>query len=155
MKEFETALAAASQEEDTASLDFVVVEITEAEDGSEQRVKVICHAYPPSEGQVLLLLADAVGRNRGTQDKIAAIVDFMVDVLDKESHDYIVGRLLDRRDPFGVAQIEPIVMWMIEEWGGRPTKQPSDFAPSRKTGGQSSTRRTSKSTSSASQRTAS
>lgn len=154
MKEFETALAAVTDEEE-ASLEFAVVEIKEEEDGSETRTKRLCHAYPPAEGQVILFMTDTIGRHRSTEERLAAIVDFLVDVLDEESRAYIVGRLMARSDPFGLADIEPIVMWMLQEWGARPTKQPSDFAPSRKTGGQKSTPRTRVSRSSASVQTAS
>lgn len=152
--EFDTAVASLTREDEEV-YPFTVVEIGEDEDGNEVRRKVECRALQPEEGQLLVFMADGMGRNSGLPEKTAAMVNFLVDNLDEESKAYIVGRLMDRSDPFGAEQIKDIVFWLIEEWGGRPTKQPSDFAPSRKTGGQSSTRRTTKSTSSASRRTAS
>lgn len=157
MREFETAVAVARAEDspEEATIEFVVVEIGEDEEGEETRERIMCHAYHPGEGEVIMLISDAMGRRSSVPEKVAAIIDFLVNVLDDESTDYIVGRLLDRRDPFGISEIEPIVFGLIEEMGGRPTKQPSDFARSRKNGGQKSTQRTRKSASSASARTAS
>jgi hypothetical protein len=157
LREFETAVAAAraEDEQDEYPIDFAVLEISEDDDGAEKVERVICHARQPGEGEVIVLIADAMGRRSSLPEKVAAIIDFLIAVLDDESQDYIVGRLMDPRDPFGISEIEPIVFALMEEMGGRPTKQPSDFARSRKTGGQNSQRRTRKSTSSASARTAS
>lgn len=154
MREFETAAAAVAAEnaEDEEVFPF---QISEWDDEENLIQKVTCNAYKPSEGQFIMLMADTQSRGRTTEQKLAAIVDFVVEVMDPESHTYIVNRLMDRHDPFGLADIQPIVEWLIEEWGGRPTKRPSDFARSRKNGGPKSTPRTRKSTSSASAQTAS
>jgi hypothetical protein len=152
MREFETAVAATRAEDtDEPTIDFAVLEFDE----DEEVKRVVCHAYFPGEGEVLMLIADAMGRRSSGPEKIAAIIDFLVNVLDEESTEYITGRLLDRHDPFGIGEIEPIVFALIEEMGGRPTKQPSDFAQSRKAVGPKSTPRTRKSTSSGRARTAS
>lgn len=154
--EFDTAVARVrdtDEDQEEAPIEFTVVERDEDTEEVIRRVK--CHAYNPGEGQIVILLTDVMGRRTNNAEKVAGIVDFFTEVLDPESKQYIVRRLMDRKDPFGMADIEEIAMGLVEEWGGRPTKQPSDFAQSRKTGGQRSTRRTSKSTSSASRRTAS
>lgn len=148
MKEFATAVRAVQEDEDY--LEFVLVE--EDEDG--EAVRTVCRAYPPGDGQVAMMMA-GMGRHTSNETRVAAIIDFLIGVLDEESHRYITDRLLDRRDPFGLAEINEILHWLVEEWGGRPTKSPSDFSPSRKAVGQKSTRSTSKSTSSASRRTGS
>lgn len=155
MREFETAVAAAKADPDEYDIDFKIVELSEDDDGEEIREEVICHALRPTEGEVLVLMGETMGRSSSTATKVAAIIDFLVSVCDKDSSDYIIGRLWDRNDPFGVSDVEPIVFGLIEEMGGRPTKQPSDFARSRKTGGQRSAPRTRKSTSSAPARTGS
>lgn len=154
MREFETAVAATRQEDEEYPIEFAVLEISD-EDDSDEINRVVCRARYPGEGEVIMLIADAMGRRSSVPEKVAAIIDFLVSVLDEESATYITNRLLDYRDPFGISDVEPIVFALMEEMGGRPTKQPSDFAPSRKTGGQKSTRTTRKSTSSRSVRTAS
>lgn len=155
MREFETAIAASRAEPDDYPIEFAVIEIGEDDDGEPTRERVVCHARHPGDGEVVMLIADAMGRRSSLPDKVAAVIDFLINVLDAESVDYITGRLLDPADPFGIEQVEPIVFALVEEMGGRPTKQPSDFAPSRKPGGRNSTPRTRKSTSSGSVRTAS
>lgn len=160
IKEFETAAAVVAAEAagDEVVFDFQIKEFGPDPDDPDNEVlvkTVVCHAFQPSEGQFMMLMADTQARSRSMGERLAAIIDFVIEVMDDESQAYITGRLMDRHDAFGLADIEPIAEWLIEEWGGRPTKQPSDFAPSRKTGGQRSTPRTRKSTSSASARTAS
>lgn len=153
--EFDTAVArvAAEDEVEEAPYAFTIVERDPDTDAIINRVE--CHAYRPEEGQFVVMVTDVMGRRATLADKIAGTVDFCTEILDEPSKDYVVRRLLDRRDPFGLAELQPIIDWLIGEWGGRPTKQPSDFARSRKSGGQSSTPRTRKSTSSGSRRTAS
>lgn len=155
--EFDTAVARVRDENDTPedkpSVMFTVNERDPDTDEILDRVE--CHAYYPGEGQILVLMTDVMGRRAGTAEKLAGIIDFFTDVLDPESKDYIVKRLLDPEDPFGLEEIQPIVFGLVEEWGGRPTKLPSDYASSRKTGGQKSTPRTSKRTSSGSRTTGS
>jgi hypothetical protein len=153
--EFDTAVARVESENDDerASTMFTVVE--RDPDTDEVLDRVECRAYLPEEGQLVILMADVKGRRAHTEDKIAGMVDFVFDLLDAESKDYLTERLLDIKDPFGFAQVADIATGLIEEWSGRPTQQPSDYLPSRKTGGRKSTPRTSKSTSSGSRRTAS
>lgn len=155
--EFDTAVARtlAENEEPEAreGLTFTIVERDPETDEILDRVQ--CTAYKPTEGQVVILLADVMGRRATLVDKIAGAIDFFTDVLDEDSKTYIVGRLLDPADPLGLNELQPIINHIVEEWGGRPTKQPTDYSPSRKVAGQSSTRRTSKSTSSRSRSTVS
>jgi hypothetical protein len=155
--EFDTAVARVRDEneapEERPSIEFTINE--RDPDTDEILDRVVCHAYYPGEGKVLVLMTDVMGRRAGVAEKLAGIIDFFADVLDPDSKDYVVRRLLDDDDPFGLEDIQPIVFGLVEEWGGRPTKSPSDFAPSRKTGGRNSTPRTSKSTSSGSRSTAS
>lgn len=154
--EFDTAVRRSQVEVDEDEvIEFTIVEVDEDEDGEEIRRKVKCRAYKPAEGQVMLLVADMMSRRSDLGSQMAALVDFLTDVLDDESKTYVVNRLMDRDDPFGITELEPIVEYLVEAWGGRPTKQPSDFSPSRKRTGQRSTARTTKSTSPRSRSTAS
>lgn len=154
--EFDTAVArvrTADEAPEVAPFVFTIVERDPDTDAVVDRVEL--RAFEPAEGQFVVMVTDVLGRKSNMSSKISGIVDFFTEILDEPSKEYVVGRLLDRDDPFGVSDLQPIIEWLIGEWSGRPTKSPTDFAPSRKTGGQSSTRRTSKSTSSASRRTAS
>lgn len=154
--EFVTAARRAELDvDDDDIIEFTIVEVDEDEDGEETRRKVKCRAHKPAEGQVMLLVADMMSRRSDLGTQMAAVVDFLGDVLDDESREYVVARLMTREDPFGIKDLEPIVEHLVEAWGGRPTKQPSDFSPSRKRTGQRSTARTTKSTSSRSRSTGS
>lgn len=130
MKEFTTAAneAAQSPEEKDAGMPFVV-------DGVE------CRAFQPKDGQLAVLMA-TTGRHSSTQEQIAGLINFFVAVLDKPSHTYIVNRLLDYNDPFGIAEVQGIMEWMMEEWTGRPTQWPSGSTPSPPSGGPKSTQPT-------------
>jgi hypothetical protein len=82
---------------------------------------VLCTAYYPKDGQVAVLMASG-GRHTTDAEQVAGIINFFVGVLDDESHSYIVGRLLDRTDPFGLAEVQNIIEFLMESWSGRPTK---------------------------------
>lgn len=131
MKEFTTAVRAAEEREhEDYAYPFVV-------DGRE------LVAYRPTDGQSAILMA-AAGRFTSLTDKIAGAIDFFVSVMDEESRDYLVGRLLDRDDDFGMEEVEEILEWLTEEWTGRPTKSSSVSTPQRRNGGRNSTRTTTK-----------
>jgi len=131
MKEFTTA---AERHEDEELLEFKI-------DGHDLK------AYRPTDGQLAMLMA-SLGRHTGTTTKIAGVIDFFVEVMDSESHQYVVGRLLSREDPLGIPEVQEVCEWLIEEWSGRPTPAPSVSTPSRENGGPKSKPRTTKSTSS-------
>jgi len=103
--------------------------------------------YKPVEGQVLLYMAQT-GRHASRDDRVAAIINFFMELFDERSREHLVGRLMDRDDPFGVRTVEEIMEALIEEWVGRPTQSPSVSARSQRSGGPRSTARTRKSTSS-------
>jgi hypothetical protein len=151
--EFNTAVARVGARDEAQVHTFTIIE--RDPDTEEIVNKVECHAYDPTEGQVIMMITEVMGRRANIADKIAGFIDFFTDVLDEESKDYVIHRLLDPNDTFGIEDVQPIVFWLMEEFGGRPTRQPSDYLPSRKAGGQRSTQRTSKSTSSRSRSTAS
>lgn len=135
MKEFVTAVRELTEDEDAGQA-FTV-------DGVE------CFCYKPDEGQLAVLLA-SVSRSQDWKSQVAGIINFFVEVLDNHSHAYIVGRLLDRTDTFGLEEVQAIMEWMVEDWTGRPTQPPSVSTQSRPSGGRKSTQPTRKSNSSAS-----
>lgn len=127
MKEFTTAVNEAEKQDngDDGAMEFSV-------DG------VLCRAYKPKDGQLAVLMA-STGRHTSAQEQIAGVINFFVAVLDDESHNFIVNKLLDRKDPFGIEHVNDIMEWMMEEWSGRPTKSPSGSTTSPPTGGRNST----------------
>jgi hypothetical protein len=125
IKEFTTAIKAAEESEEESTLEFAV-------DG------VMCKAYRPNDGQLAYLMA-STGRHQSDQEQVAGIINFFVAVLDDDSHTYLVNRLLDRKDQFGLEQVQKVMEWMVSEWSGRPTKRPSVSTTSPPNTGQSST----------------
>lgn len=127
VKAFTTAVAAAEAEDkgEAGETPFLV-------DGVE------CMAYKPKDGQLAVLMA-TTGRHSSMPEQIAGIINFFASVLDDFSHTHLVSRLLDRRDDFGIEEVTGIMEWMIEEWTGNPTQEPSGSQRSRSRGGQNST----------------
>src|SRR5690348_17141128 len=110
MKEFTTAAneVLADNGEDERVWEFKV-------DGRE------CRAFKPKDGQLAVLMA-TTHSHASSAERVAGIINFFVAVLDDESHAYIVQKLLDRTDPFGLEEVTSIMNWLIEEWSGRPTQ---------------------------------
>jgi hypothetical protein len=95
-------------------------------------------AHPPTPGQMALLVsAQAEGRDITTS--MAAIIDFIDGLLDDDGREMYRRRLLDRDDPFDFDTVNDIMEGLMEEWSARPTKSPSDYASSPKSGGSRST----------------
>lgn len=95
-------------------------------------------AYPPSSGQMALLVA-AQADSRDVSESMAAIIDFLDGILDEDAQAMYRRRLLDRDDPFDFDTVNDIVEGLIEEWSARPTKSPSASSSSRKSAGSRST----------------
>jgi hypothetical protein len=108
LKEFSTAANRVTEGDEPEPIEFGL-------DG------VLCKAYYPKDGQVAVLMATG-GKHSSDADQIAGVINFFVGVLDDDSHSYIVGRLLDRKDPFGLTEVQNIIEWLMEQWSGRPTK---------------------------------
>lgn len=91
------------------------------EDGEQQIEKRTLVCRPPKDGQVALLMA-RMGRHSGTNDKLAGIIDFFVGVLNEEDHQYVVTRLMDGEDPFGINDVTDVMTYIVEEWGKDRTR---------------------------------
>ena len=140
MKAFTTAAQAADVAPDEM-IEFTI-------DGEE------CNAFQPSNGQLAVLLA-SISSTQSWTHQVAGVINFFDAVLDEDSSAYVTRRLLDRRDQFGIDEVQAIIEWLVEEWSARPTPSPSGSTPSPPKGGRKSTPRTRKSTSSGNPSTAS
>jgi hypothetical protein len=138
MKEFVTAIEQQHPDDEDVPLLFKI-------DDHE------CKAYMPTDGQIAMTMA-SLGRHTSDMTKMAGVIDFFVAVLDEDSHNYVVNRLMDREDPLRLEKVEEVITWLMEEWSGRPTRLPSVSTRSQPSGGQKSKRTTTKSTSSKSAR---
>lgn len=97
------------------------------------------HAYPPTEGQVAIVIAAESGSLADDNERIAAEVDFMFGLFDDETHAALKRRLLDRNDPFGFEDLMNIMEAVIEESTGNPTKPSSASTSSLEKRGSGST----------------
>lgn len=125
MKEYVTAAKRHDSNTDSKRIEFKV-------DDRE------CVAFMPEPGQIAMLIA-ALGNHETEWNQVAGIINFLMAVLDKDTHTYLAGRLLDRKDPFDLPQVREIVEDMIEEWAARPTESPSDSTGQQQSGGSTST----------------
>lgn len=139
MREFTTAISETYDEDESQS--FLL-------DGEEY------HYYRPSDGQVMMFLG-SIGKHATIADSVTGLVDFFFGMFDESDQAKFSRRLLDRKDPFDHRVITEIVETMLEDWTGRPTKLSTESSLSPRSGGQKSTARTRKSTSSVSRSTAS
>lgn len=97
-------------------------------------------AYKPDGAQFAVLMA-MMGAGRKPQDRISAVINFVIAVLEPDDADYIQSRLLDPFDGFGLEEINDIITWMTEEWSGNPTEGQSDSVSSQPRTGPNSTQR--------------
>jgi hypothetical protein len=93
---------------------------------------------PPTSGQISVALIGASDMATSVE-AAAATINFFFSLLDDEDVTHYKRRLFDREDPFGPETIGELIEMLMEEWSARPTKQPTDYAPSQRSGGQRST----------------
>jgi len=124
-KTFELAVQAATDGEDER-LPFKM-------QGSDEQL----YAYKPSEGQIVLLMglaSDSTSAEAG-----ATVLEVFWSLLDEDTTTVLRRRLIDRTDPFGLADIMNIIEWIVEETSARPTQSSLASLPSRATSGHLST----------------
>ena len=143
MREFTTAAKFEIEEEDEP-LVFI-------HDGREVRF------YEPSAGQLAIMATLSTSKEH---QAVRQLMTLFFSVMDDETHEYFESRLMDRKDTFDLdteGGVLDIYEFLMEEWSGKPSKQPSDYQPPRKSTGRSSTgsTRAKASTSSRSRSTAS
>jgi hypothetical protein len=149
VKQFITAAERATDTEEN-TLEFEVGIL--GEDGKIAEIQK-CKAFKPEPGQIAMLMATTQARHLSQGEQVAGMINFFVEVLDEESHTLIVSRLLNRKDPFGIQDVQDIIWWMMGEWSGHPTEGPSGSTPSQTPAGPTSTPPTPTSTSSVFQST--
>lgn len=93
---------------------------------------------PPTAGQLGLALTGNSDM-ASTPENIASSINLFFGILEDHDAKFFRRRLFDRADPFDIDQIAAILEYAMEEWYGRPTKQPSDFLPSQHSTGKKST----------------
>lgn len=127
MKEFTTAVEEAEREE---AGEDAIQPVKFKLDGREMT------ANPPTDGQLVFIMA-AMGRGQSNQQRMAAMVNIMMEVLDPEDQDYFEGRLItrDKKEKIGFKTIEAVFEHIVEQWFGTPTEGPSDSASSSQTDG--------------------
>lgn len=109
MKEFTTAAADVAKDgEEEVLVEFKV-------DGREIK------SHRPGEGQIAMLMA-GLGKHSNDGTRVAAIIDFMLGVMDEDDRDYLIERLMDRKDKFGLTEVQGIMEYIVEEWSNRPTE---------------------------------
>ena len=132
MKQFIAAYEETAQKDEGTPVEdqFVEFEIGQMDkDGNAVNVRTM-RAYTPNEGQLTFMLA-SMGRGQSGQQRFASIINLMLSCLRDEDRDYLEGRLLSRgADRIHPSQIENIFEYLVEEWFGRPTQQPSDSVKS-------------------------
>jgi hypothetical protein len=129
MKEFVTAIKAVESTDEAALGTPVTIKVDDRE----------VTFSPATSGQIAILLAGASDSSTSVTG-ISSAINFFFSLLDNDDdRRYFKVRLLDRTDPFEAEDVTQIVMYLVEEWSGRPTKQPSDFLPSQESDGQKST----------------
>lgn len=103
------------------------------DDGQIIATKVVdrvLHAYQPTEGQLIFLLA-SLGRGQSQDARFASIINIMLESLRDSDAEYLEGRLLtrDRKKRLPPEQIEQIFEYLVEQWfGGKVTLPPSGSA---------------------------
>jgi hypothetical protein len=138
--EFLVAADRADEDEDQTPEPVVVRLRTPSEDPDTDDDLYELTMHFPGDGQMAAWMATSASF-AAQEERVAGTVNFFVSMLKEQDHAYIVARLYDRKDPFGTRDIMGLLHHAMEQWSGRPTKQPSGSTPSRRTGGPKSTRR--------------
>jgi hypothetical protein len=78
--------------------------------------------YPPSEGQLVLIMAAMSGVYNTEGEQAAIIINFLISLLNEDGSRYVQRRLMDRKDEFGFENVMQILEYIVEEWTANPTK---------------------------------
>lgn len=68
-----------------------------------------------------------------------ALINFLASLIDDDDARYINSLLLDRKSGFDIYDVEDLLITLVEEWGGNPTKPASDSSDTQVTTGKPST----------------
>lgn len=129
-----------TREEAQAEIEgFVPFKLVEKDDSGKVVRERELHAFQPTEGQLIFMLA-SLGRGQTQDQRFASIINIMLSSLRDEDAEYLESRLLTRgRNRLPAERIEEIFEWLIEEWfGGKVTLPPSGSAKSQPSAGKKS-----------------
>lgn len=78
--------------------------------------------YVPNTGDFAVVMSQLTGHGVSELEQVGATVDFFFELLvEEKDRRYLWKRLKDRKDKFGMEQIEKIFEDLMEEWSARPT----------------------------------
>lgn len=103
-------------------------------EGSEDQL----YAYPPTEGQLVLLIG-VMSEFDSPEQQASTVLDVFWSLLEENTAALLRRRLRDRKDTFGLRDIMNIIEWIVEEAAARPTQSSLASLPSRATNGHLST----------------
>lgn len=90
---------------------------------AEKVVDRVLHAYQPTEGQLIFMLA-SLGRGQSQDQRFASIINIMLSSLRDDDAEYLEARLLsrDRKKRLPSSKVEDIFEYLVEQWfGGKVT----------------------------------
>ena len=92
------------------------------------------HFRKPSEGEAILISL-ATGRHIAPLDRLGAVIDLMLNVIDPRDKSFILDAIYESRigtkTLFGPNDDDGLIADMMEQWSGRPTEpsSPSSASP--------------------------
>lgn len=92
--------------------------------------------FKPTETQIAIYLANYESGNIAV---LAGTFEFVKMIFDKEDADHLMARLKDRDDPFELPTLTEILLGIIQEVSGRPTRRSTGSTRSPRAGGPRST----------------
>jgi hypothetical protein len=96
-------------------------------DADGKPVQTTLMAYEPADGQIAALFATNASFS-SMPERVAGMINFLVNILPEEEHSRIVSRLFSRKDKFGTEQVMALVNQYVEKVTGRPTERPGGSA---------------------------
>ena len=94
--------------------------------------------YRPTTGQTALMMS-AFSGDSSVADGTHALLNFYRNITEDDGYAAIKGMLENPNIPDSLEQLMDLTEAVIEEFTGNPTKQPTDYLPSRQTGGRNLT----------------
>jgi len=126
----------------TRKVKFEVEESNDVADDIEVQFSTgqTIRVWEPTNGQIALLLA-AFSEESESTDSANSILTFYKNITDADGYKVVKDFLANPDIPNSFEQLVRLTNLVIEEFTGNPTKQPTDYLPSRRSSGQNSTAR--------------
>lgn len=116
--------------------------MTEIKDFSRERKAIqfrvdtdVFHAAPAIPAEIMLEFAtryEDASSIKGVDKQYDALSGVLELVLLEDSYQLIRRRMRDRSRPIDLAQLNDIVVWLMEQYGMRPTRAPRESSPGRR-----------------------